>query len=163
MLKNRHADCRRERQHLSSKVYSSKVDAGQINVDNRIWPDETELRVLRALIMLSKTIKTAAIFCSVALVFAVGCTKSTNATLSTTVGNRNLTATIDDAAAVSSLNGTAVITFGRTRMTVTDKSVQLNGKDIAELPKAAKSIDIVAARGTITVSADNQPLATAKY
>jgi hypothetical protein len=79
-------------------------------------------------------------------------------TLSSTVGSRVVKATVDGSASIvgtsSGGTSTVTITFSGGKLVITNTSAELDGKEIAKVPEAAKLIEVDYTAKKLTVSAD---------
>jgi len=116
--------------------------------------------------MLSGRKRILVLFCgALALLCTEGCRtrlRVQHSTLSTTIGNRTISASVDGAANITSINGNAEINFGNDKITINDSAVVANGKEIAKIPQQAKNITVDCTKRVLTVKADDQTIGSAK-
>lgn len=81
--------------------------------------------------------------------------------LGTTIGDREVKASLDGAGVISSPGEAAVISFRGGKLVVDKASVQLDGKELAKLPEETKRVDVDYTAGKLTITADGNELVTA--
>jgi hypothetical protein len=81
--------------------------------------------------------------------------KSTShSTLSTTVGELEVKASLDGNGSITSSGGAVTVSFAGGRLTIDKTSVRLDDQEIAKLPAGAKKVDVDYSAGKLTVAAD---------
>ena len=95
---------------------------------------------------------------SVATALITGCNSKTvvRSTITTAVGDRQVKATLDGGAFVSTQGDTAVVSFSGGELLIKKGSVELNGKELEKLPEGAKKIEVDYTAGKLTVVADDK-------
>lgn len=93
-----------------------------------------------------------------ALALAAGCgpTSVGRSILSTTIGEREVKATVDGGAFISSDGDTATLTFSGGKLVVEKGRVQLNNKELATIAEDSKKVEIVYSVGKLSISADGE-------
>ena len=109
-------------------------------------------------ILRSLTVIVAALLC----VASAGC-KSESAgksVLSTTIGARQIRATVDGAGSIGSQDSVARISIPGHKITVESERVLLDDAELAKLPAAVTKVEIDVAGGQLTITADGAAVAT---
>ncbi len=77
-----------------------------------------------------------------------------------TVGDRTVIATLDPAGELTIEGDTAVVTASGVKVTIEKDKVLIDGNDSGVIPATAKRVDVTIVAGTLTVNADDAPIAT---
>ena len=109
-------------------------------------------------ILRNLTIFVAAVLC----LAPAGCKpKSTGkSVLSTTIGARQIRATVEGSGSIGSQDSTARISIPGHQITVESERVLLDDAELAKLPAAATKVEIDVAGGQLTVTADGAAVVT---
>ena len=99
---------------------------------------------------------------SVAVFAGCGAKTVGRSQLSTKFATREVKATVDGGAFISSKSDDAVLTFGGGKLIVEKARVVLDGKEIGTLPEVAALVEVDSTSGTLTVTADGKAIATVK-
>ncbi len=78
--------------------------------------------------------------------------------LGTKIGDRDVKASLDGGAFISSQGDDAIVTFSGGKLIVEKESVKLDGKELVKLPGDAKKVEIDYTAGKFTVTADGESL-----
>jgi hypothetical protein len=92
----------------------------------------------------------------------VGCGPKTvgRSNLGTTIGDREVKASLDGSGFISRQGDAAVISFGGGKLLVDKASVQLDGNELAKLPEEAKQVEVDYTAGKLTITADGTEVST---
>lgn len=93
-----------------------------------------------------------------ALTLAAGCEPKSvgRSIVSTTIGDREVKATVDGGAFISSEGDIAILTFSGGKLVVEKDRVQLNNKELATIAEDSKKVDIAYSAGKLTITADGE-------
>ena len=79
--------------------------------------------------------------------------------LSTTVAGREIKAVVDGPAFIHPEEDGTTISLDSHKVAVEKEGVSLDGKELAKLPAAAKTVEVTVAAGQLTVTADGKNVA----
>ena len=77
-----------------------------------------------------------------------------------TLGDRTVIATLDPAGELTIEGDSAVVTAPGAKVVIEKEIVRIDGNDSGAIPATAKRIDVTIVGGTLTVNADDAPVAT---
>ena len=77
-----------------------------------------------------------------------------------TVGDRTVVATLDPAGELTIEGDNAVVTASGTKVVIEKEIIRIDGNESGAIPANAKRVDVTIVGGTLTVNADDTPVAT---